>query len=97
MVVERYFYLICYPLKINRMFEEYERNKRKQVSHMRSVMDYGMGALMIIVGLFFIFHDKLKLAFANFPSSTLDKVFGAMCIVYGTWRIYRGYKKNYFR
>ena len=95
--VERYFYIICYPLKIYRMFEEYERKKRKQVTSMRSIMDYGMGILMILVGLFFIFHEKLKLAFADFASSSFDKIFGAMCVIYGIWRIYRGYQKNYFR
>jgi hypothetical protein len=27
----------------------------------------------------------------------LEKVFGGFCVLYGCWRIYRGYKKNYFR
>ena len=79
------------------MFEEYERKKRKEISGMRSIMDYGMGILIILVGLFFLLHGKLKMKFANFPSSGLDYVFGVMCLVYGGWRLYRGYKKNYFR
>ena len=40
------------------MFDEYEKKKRKQVSQMKSIMDYGMGILMILVGFFFLFHAK---------------------------------------
>lgn len=79
------------------MFEDYEKKKRKQVSMMRSVMDYGMGILILLVGLFFLFHEKLKLKFADFPSSSLDKFMGGLFLVYGCWRLYRGYKKNYFK
>lgn len=82
------------------MFEEYERKRRKQVSQMKSLMDYGMGLLILVVGLFFLFRSQL----GNFPLNdrlgapdTLEKLFGGICVVYGSWRIYRGYKKNYFR
>ena len=82
------------------MFEEYERKRKKQVAQMRSIMDYGMGLLILAVGLFFLFRGQL----GNFPLNdqlgqpdTLEKIFGSLCLVYGAWRIYRGYKKNYFR
>jgi len=79
------------------MFEEYENKKRKQVSTMRSIMDYGMGILLLIVGLFFLFHQLLKIDIGYTSSPTLEKFFGGMCLLYGSWRIYRGYKKNYFK
>lgn len=79
------------------MFEEYEKKRKKQVTQMRSLMDYGMGIIIILAGLFFIFHEKLNLPLGNNSTSFFDKLFGAMCILYGSWRIYRGYKKNYFR
>jgi threonine/homoserine/homoserine lactone efflux protein len=79
------------------MFDEYEKKKRKQVSQMKSIMDYGMGILMILVGLFFLFHQTLNISIGDSSSSLLEKVFGGMCLLYGSWRIYRGYKKNYFR
>lgn len=82
------------------MFDEYERKKRRQVAQMRSLMDYGMGILILLLGLFFLFRMNLK----NLPLNErlgepdlLEKVFGGLCILYGLWRIYRGYKKNYFR
>jgi threonine/homoserine/homoserine lactone efflux protein len=87
------------PLKtgVSIMLEEYENKKRKQISQMRSVMDYGMGILIVLAGLFFLFHDKFNIPIGNNSSSWIDKFFGGLCLLYGGWRIYRGYKKNYFR
>lgn len=82
-----------------RMFEEYEKKKRKQISLMRSLLDYGMGLLILLGGLLFFFRQQLgNISFnRRFPPNDMDKIFGAMCLLYGAWRIYRGYKKNYFR
>ncbi|MEI9810416.1 MAG: hypothetical protein WDO16_22480 [Bacteroidota bacterium] len=80
------------------MIEEYEKKRKKQVSSMRVIMDYAMGAVILLLGCFFIFRDKFKLDFNDsFPANYLDKVFGGICVLYGAWRIYRGYKKNYFK
>jgi uncharacterized membrane protein len=85
-------------LKIIAMFDEYEKKKRGQVSLMRSILDYGMGILILAGGIFFFFRSNWKLAFnEQFPPNDIDKIFGVICMVYGIWRIYRGYKKNYFR
>ena len=65
---------------------------------MRSLLDYGMGALILLAGIFFFFRNKFDIPFNDkFPPNDLDKLFGVLCLVYGSWRIYRGYKKNYFR
>lgn len=80
------------------MIEEYEKQKRKQIIIRRALMDYSIGALILCAGIFFLVRDRFDLQFnENFPPNDIDKVFGAICIVYGGWRIYRGYKKNYFR
>jgi hypothetical protein len=80
------------------MFEDYERKKRRQIALMKSLLDYGMGLLIFLAGLFFFFRERLNLEInERFTPDSLDKIFGAICIVYGVWRIYRGYKKNYFR
>jgi hypothetical protein len=79
------------------MLEEYERQKRKRLALRRSVMDYSIGVLIVLAGIFFIVRNKFKLDFnAIFPPNEMDKIFGAICLLYGAWRIYRGYKKNYF-
>lgn len=82
------------------MLDEYEKQKRKQLAAMKSVMDYGMGALILLLGLFFLFRNVLgKIPVNEFlgEPDSLEKIFGAFSVLYGAWRIYRGCKKNYFR
>ncbi len=80
------------------MFEEYENRRRKQVSLMRSILDYGIGLLIVVAGVFLFFRASFDLEFnEKFPPNYWDKIFGIICVAYGAWRIYRGYKKNYFR
>ena len=79
-------------------FEKEELNDRdKSYLRMRSIMDYGMGLLWMAMGVFMIFIEKFNSELATrFDPNTL-KVFGAVCGIYGLFRIYRGYKKKYFR
>jgi hypothetical protein len=80
------------------MFEEYEKEKKKQVSIMRALLDYGMGVIITIAGIFFFFRDKFDLPLNKaYPPDNKDKILGAMFVLYGIWRTYRGYKKNYFK
>lgn len=79
------------------MFEEYEKRKQKQISLMRSLMDYGMGTLFLILGFVLLFGKMLKIKIGYDIDPVLEKLFGGLCVLYGAWRIYRGYKKNYFR
>lgn len=79
------------------MIEEYEKKKRKQIASMKALMDYGIGIIILLAGLFFLFRNKLNISFnESFPPNTMDKIFGTICIFYGAWRIYRGYQKKYF-
>ena len=80
------------------MIEEYERQKRKRLAQRRSIMDYSIGVIIVCTGFFFLLRNKFALDFnEKFPPNEMDKIFGAICLLYGAWRIYRGYKKNYFR
>lgn len=80
------------------MIEDYENKKRKQIGFMRSLLDYGIGSLIILAGVFFIVRNQFDFDFnQTYPPGTTDILFGIVCLLYGGWRIYRGYKKNYFR
>ena len=82
------------------MFEDYERKKKGQLSQMRAIKDYGMGAFILLMGLFFLFREKLGKNAINERFGKPDAIeiaLGVMCLIYGAWRVYRGYKKNYFR
>lgn len=64
---------------------------------MRSIADYGMGVLFLLIGLYFLLNEVLGITIAKSGSDAYDKVIGVLFVLYGSWRIYRGYKKNYFR
>ena len=68
------------------------------MGRMRSVMDYAMGILFFFIGVYFFTYQKLGVnAFPNRKPSPIDYFIGGLFVLYGSWRIYRGYKKNYFR
>lgn len=81
--------------------EEFERDpmseRRKGLVQMRSITNYGMGIFIIVVGCFFMFPNKYTVEFLNKYDPALVKVFAVICWIYGIFRVYRGYKKNYFR
>jgi len=81
--------------------EEFEREqlseREKGYIRMRSITNYGMGVFMILTGLFFMFPVKFTERFINQYDPVLIKIFAVICWLYGAFRIYRGYKKNYFR
>ncbi len=68
--------------------------KTKNYILMRSIMDYGMGTVILGFGVFFAFANKLGFDFR--VDSFFRYFFAGLCAVYGVFRIYRGYKKNYF-
>lgn len=78
------------------MIEDYESQRRKQVSGFRSVIDYAMGVLFIIIGGYFLLSNPMGFSFMGREPATIDYFIGLLFLAYGGWRIYRGYKKNYF-
>jgi hypothetical protein len=79
-------------------FEKEQPNERdKSYLRMRSIMDYGMGLLWAAMGVFMIFIEKFNAELAERFDPNTFKIFGAVCIIYGLFRIYRAYKKQYFK
>ena len=78
------------------MAEDAKDGRRKGYVLMRSLMDIGFGILYLAVGLFVLFGKKF-----GFTGPVFDPpfvyFFAGICIAYGSFRIYRGVKKNYFR
>ena len=79
------------------MLEDYHNDQRKKVSRMRSIMDYTMGILILFIGFYFLFYEQLGLNVFRRQPTIIDKFIGGLFILYGIWRIYRGYKKDYYR
>ena len=79
-------------------FEKEQLNERdKGYIRMRSLMDLGMGLLWTAMGVFLIFIKKFNPAMAERFGDLTMQIFGGVCILYGLFRMYRGYKKNYLR
>jgi hypothetical protein len=77
------------------MPDEKNQDRRAKTYKMRrSIMDYGMGAVIFCLGIFFLLAPKLGVAFNI--DDLFRYLFAGLCILYGFFRIYRGYKKNYF-
>jgi uncharacterized membrane protein HdeD (DUF308 family) len=80
------------------MIEKYQEEQRKKTSRLRSLMDMTMGLLVVFIGICFLLYEQLNLKkIFGKEHSSLDYVIAGLFIVYGIWRIYRGYKKDYFR
>jgi hypothetical protein len=81
--------------------EEFEKEplseRDKGYIRMRSMMDYGMGILWFSMGVFLLFIKYFNTGLETRYDDITLKIFGSICILYGGFRIYRGYKKNYLR
>ena len=76
------------------MASDFEDKKMKAYTNRRALMDYGMGVFYIGIGIFFFISERFGITI-DFPQ-VLTYSFGGLCIIYGVFRIYRGYKKKYF-
>lgn len=81
--------------------EEFEKeplsNRDKNLIRMRSLTNYVMGIFFIGVGFFFMFPNKYSADFINRYDADLMKMFAVICWIYGVFRMFRGYSKNYFK
>jgi hypothetical protein len=79
------------------MIEDFQNKQRQQGAKMRSIMDYTMGIVFFFLGLFFILYRQFGIRILDREPSNIDYIIGVIFIVYGSWRMYRGYKKNYYQ
>lgn len=78
--------------------EREELNPReRQMIRMRSLTNYVMGVVLIAAGFFFFFPTEATRPFIAQYDKTMITIFACVCWIYGLFRIYRGYAKNYFR
>lgn len=76
------------------MGKEQGDSRRRNYSLRRAIMDYGMGGVILAVGVVVLLAPKLKLDVA--VDDTARYIFFGLCVLYGGFRIYRGTQKDYF-
>lgn len=79
-------------------FNDEELSKpEKAMVRMKSLTNYVMGVLLIGCGLIVFFPPASIVKFIEMYDDLAIKMLGIICIIYGAFRVYRGYMKNYFR
>ena len=74
------------------MSNDSQDRQEKNYIMRRSIMDYGRGTLIGGFGIFLVFSSRFGFHF----DPLIRFGFAALCLLYGGYRIYCGYKKNYF-
>jgi uncharacterized membrane protein HdeD (DUF308 family) len=67
--------------------------ENRTASRLRALYDYTMGILWTAIGIVFLFHEKIGLDL-KINDKVLTTIFGVSCLMYGIFRIYRGYRKT---
>jgi hypothetical protein len=78
------------------MITDKSEQRDRRYANMRSIKDYGMGVLYLAVAVIMFFPKKVGLGTLE-VDPIVRYIFGSICIIYGAWRLYRGYKKDYFK
>lgn len=78
-------------------YEEQRERSRKTYQFSRSLLDYIMGLMVIVAGVIFLKKDHFGIPQLKRADNDglLIPLFGGVCIIYGLWRFYRGYRKQY--
>ncbi len=66
---------------------------------MRSVADFTMAAIILVIGIIMLLGDKLGIPALTqlllSRDSLIRYMFGGLCLMYGGFRLYRAFKKDY--
>ncbi|MGZ5286153.1 MAG: hypothetical protein ACXWB9_03165 [Flavisolibacter sp.] len=79
------------------MLEDFQDAERKRITKTRSILDWVRGIFFFIVGVFFVVYSAGDMKILNREPGQLDVAIGSLFILYGGWRMYKGYKKDYFK
>ncbi|TKK68632.1 hypothetical protein FC093_10980 [Ilyomonas limi] len=81
------------------MKNDYKDRRQKSFSQLRMVYNISMGILILAMAVVMLFSDKLGIDAIDQFVSPIDPVlrylFGGLCLLYGFFRLYRGFKKEY--
>jgi hypothetical protein len=84
-------------MPVQRFNDEELSKPEKAMVRMRSITNYVMGSILIGCGLMVFFPPASIVKFIERYDDLAIKMLGIICIIYGAFRVYRGYMKNYFR
>jgi hypothetical protein len=77
------------------MQNNFREQNRKSYIRLRMVYDFTMAGLILAMGFIFCFGDRFGLSFIGTVEPVMRYGFGALCLVYGGFRVYRAIKHDY--
>lgn len=71
--------------------EQYRNTHKKNQIRMRRVKDFTMSSLILLIGLLMFFGEKIPALrpLMEQKDPLLKNIFGALCLLYGGFRLYR--------
>jgi hypothetical protein len=78
------------------MENDFRASQKKSFNVMRMTYDLTIAILLLGMAVIMLFADKLKIEqLAEKDNEFFRYFFGALCLLYGSFRLYRGIKRNY--
>lgn len=77
------------------MNSDYKERQRKSYTIMRMIYDLTMAILLLGMAIVMLFAEKLNVDRFIVIDTSFRYMFGAICLLYGSFRLYRGIKKDY--
>ena len=77
------------------MEPEYRNKQRKSYVIMRMTYDITFSLVILAVGVVMVFGKKLNISYVLTFDPLIRYMFGGLCLLYGSFRFYRGIKRNY--
>lgn len=77
------------------MSSDFRDRQQKSYILMRMIYDLTMAILLLGMATVMLFGEKLKIAMVADIDSAFRYMFGAICLLYGGFRLYRGIKRDY--
>jgi hypothetical protein len=84
-------------MPLNRFDDKDLTKPERAMVRMKSLTNYVMGFVLLGCGFAVFFPPKSIAEFIAKYDELAIQMLGGICIIYGIFRVYRGYMKNYFR
>lgn len=80
------------------MVNDYKERNRKSAALARTIYNVSFGIIVLAVGIVMLLLNQINNETLNSYLGYLDPLlrylFGGLCLIYGSWRLYRGFKKE---
>lgn len=77
------------------MYEQHESKHQKAFNTLQSIRHIAMALLFTAMGVMMLFAEKLKIEQLLSFDNIFRYFFGGICFLYGGFRLFRAFKKEY--